>query len=450
MNSFARLQTDWPFPASRLPFFYGWVIAFVSTLGFLFSIPGQTMGMAVFADTFIAEFGLSRTELSTAYLFGTVLSALTLPAAGRWYDRYGARTLLVGASVLLAGTLIFISSIDLLAVSLVVLTGWPLIWFSFPLILVGYFGVRFSGQGVLTSASRNVLLVWFDRRRGLVSGVRGVFVSLGFSIAPLLLAMMIAYFGWRGALWVMAAAVGLGFALLALISVRDKPGVCGLLPDGVVLHGAEPEANAMELPERGVGEARRDPVFWLYASALSMHALFGTAVTFHIVAIFAQAGRDQVEAFGYFLPQAIVSLSVNLAASAMADFSRLKPFLVVMLIMFLLGAYGITRLETQLGYWLLVIGFGAGGGLWGVLSNLAFIRQYGVLHLGEISGLNTAITVFASAIGPVSFSLANDAFESFEAAAIGCSIGLAVLLLVAIVLPQPYDRSPRSLSARAP
>jgi len=439
------LQADWPFPAARMPFFYGWVIALVSTLGFLFSIPGQTMGMAVFADTFITEFGLSRTQLSTAYLIGTVLSALILPRAGRWYDRYGARTSLVGAAIVLGVTLVFISGIDLLALGLVGLTGLPLVWFSFPLILVGYFGVRFSGQGVLTSASRNVLLIWFNRRRGLVSGIRGVFVSLGFSIAPLIIAAMIIEFGWRGALWVMAGAVGLGFAFLALLTVRDRPEVSGLTVDGGYSPAAKHQPYQAHAAERTLGEARRDPVFWLYASALSMHALFGTAVTFHVVAIFGQAGRDQVEAFAYFLPQAIVSVCVNLAASALSDYSRLKPVLVVMLMFFLLGALGLVRLDSQWGYWLLVVGFGAGGGLWGVLSNLVFIRHYGSLHLGEISGLNTAITVFASAIGPVSFSLANDSFGSFQAAAIVCAIGLAVLLLISVFTPQPNDRLPRGL-----
>ena len=400
------------------------------------------MGMAVFADIFIAELGLSRTELSTAYLFGTVASALILPQAGRWYDRYGARVMLVAACLILGVTLLFISGIDTLAAALAGLAGISLAWFSFPLILLGYFGVRFSGQGVLTSASRNVLLVWFDRRRGLVSGVRGVFVSLGFSVAPLIIAWLIDGFGWRETLWLMAAVVGVGFAFLALLTVRDKPEVSGLMADGEpVQNSAGTEAGQLP-PDRTGAQAKRDPVFWLYASALSMHALFGTAVTFHIVAIFAAAGRSRGEAFGYFLPQAIVSLSVNLLASAAADYMRLKPLLIVMLCMFLLGTVGITRLDTPLGYWLLVVGFGAGGGLWGVLSNLTFIRQYGALHLGEISGLNTAITVFASAVGPVAFSLANDAFATFEAAAIACGVGLMGLLCAAVAIRQPHDKRP--------
>ena len=443
MKSVGRLQSDWPFPVARLPFFYGWIIALVSTLGFLFSVPGQTMGMAVFADAFIAELGLSRTELSVAYLFGTVASAILLPRAGRWYDLYGARVMLVAAPLLLGVTLMFISAIDVLAGLVTDNIDIPLAWITFPLILLGYFGVRFSGQGVLTSASRNVLLLWFERRRGLVSGLRGVFVSLGFSITPLVLAFMIDAFGWRGALWVMAAAVGLGFSLLALLTVRDRPEVSGLVADGDV-HDVDARQSAGAVShDRTAAQARLDPVFWIYSSALAMHALFGTAVTFHIVAIFSAAGRDRSEAFGYFLPQAIVSLSVNLLASALADYSRLKPLLVMMLLAFLLGAYGLTRLHTDLGYWLLVFGFGAGGGLWGVLSNLAFIRQFGSLHLGEISGLNTAITVFASAIGPVSFSLANDAFDSFAAAAYVCGAALVVLLCVAMWLPQPRDVAPR-------
>lgn len=92
MNSLLRRsQGDWPFRAGRSPFYYGWVIAAVSTLGFIMSIPGQTMGMAVFADAFMEAFGLSRTELSTAYLLGTTGSALFLTRAGRLFDRRGVR-----------------------------------------------------------------------------------------------------------------------------------------------------------------------------------------------------------------------------------------------------------------------------------------------------------------------------------------------------------------------
>ena len=439
-----RLRADWPFAAANQPYFYGWMIAVVSTLGFLMSIPGQTMGMAVFADAFIDAFGLSRTELSTAYLFGTMASALFLTRAGRWYDQLGARFMIVAASLVLAVTLVGISLIGNATAAVHGLTGLPTAGISFILILVGFFGVRFSGQGVLTSASRNVLLVWFERRRGLVSGVRGVFVSLGFSIAPVVLALLIDSYGWRGALWFMAAVVGVGFAAFALITVRDHPSVCGLEPDGRNIADAAEVSDKPAQTQFTLAEARRNPVFWMYALALSMHAMFGTAVTFHIAAIFEEAGRSRVEAFAYFVPQAVVSVLTNLGASALADRTRLKPYLVIMLAAFIAGACGLTQVQSDAGYWLLVVGFGAGGGLWGVLSNLVFVRQFGTRHLGEVSGLNTSITVFASAIGPVLFSLANDAFGSFRAAAFGCLALLAVLFACAVLLRQPLDTAPQN------
>ena len=60
-------QADWPFDIRRLPFFYGWVILAFSTLGILFSIPGQTMGMAVFTDQLIDALVKTITSFADAY-----------------------------------------------------------------------------------------------------------------------------------------------------------------------------------------------------------------------------------------------------------------------------------------------------------------------------------------------------------------------------------------------
>ena len=109
------------------------------------SIPGQTMGMAVFADAFIDATGLTRTQLSTAYLVGTLGSAFLLTRAGRWYDRVGARMMLVASSVLLGLTVLFLAGVDILANALAQFFGIAVSLLSLPLMVVGYFGVRFAG-----------------------------------------------------------------------------------------------------------------------------------------------------------------------------------------------------------------------------------------------------------------------------------------------------------------
>ena len=107
-----------------------------------------------------------------------------------------------------------------------------------------------------------------------------------------------------------------------------------------------------------------------------------------------------------------------------------------MLACFVIGAFGLLNLSEAWGYWLLAFGFGAGGGLWGVNSNLAYIRFFGPLHLGEISGLSTSLTVFASAVGPAAFSLGLDYFGSYDAAVKICLVLLSALLCAATLLKQ--------------
>jgi MFS family permease len=425
-----RLAATWPFDPKRIPFFYGWVIWLFSTLGILASIPGQTMGMAVFTDHLIGALGLTRTQLSMAYLLGTVCSALLLIRAGRWYDRFGGRITVTAASLALAAMLLFISISDYLAG---LMRGSSS--FAFVVIFLGYFGVRFFGQGMLTSASRNTLLVWFEKRRGLVTGVRGVFVSLGFSLAPIFLAWQISLFGWRGALWWLAVYCAV-FSVAAVIAIRDNPESCGVRIDGAA---HDPSAPAVDtVPDMTLDQARRTPVFWLYSLGLSMHALFITAITFHVVSIFNEAGRDASEAFGLFLPVAIVTTSVNLAAAWLADYSRLKPFLLVMLSCFAVAGTGLLNLQDTWGYWLLVVGLGIGSGLWSVISSLAFIRYFGALHLGEVSGMVSACMVLGSAIGPALFSLGLDWSGSYAAAEWVCIALVIPLLGAALIIPQQH------------
>ncbi|MBL4682427.1 MAG: MFS transporter [Pseudomonadales bacterium] len=420
-----KLSPNWPFNPRRIPFFYGWVIWLFSTLGFLFSIPGQTMGMAVFTDPLIDVLGLTRTELSMAYLGGTITSSLFLTRAGRWYDQYGGRFMITFASIALGFMVFFISMTDILANAF----GGG----AFILILLGYFGVRFFGQGILTSCSRNVLLLWFVRRRGLVTGIRGIFVSFGFSIAPLLIAWLITSLEWRYALWVMAGVVGILFSTLALIFIRDNPASIGLKADGGQLLPGDEKETVKEAEYKTLEQARCDPVFWIYSCSLGIYALFGTALTFHIVSIFSEAGRSKEEAFAYFLPSAVFSTSMNLLASWYVDKHSLKPFLILMLLCFVVGAYGLLHLESAWGFWMLAAGMGSGGGLWGVISNLAYIRFFGIMNLGAISGLSSSFSVFASAVGPAAFALGYDATGDYSFGIKLC-MGLLLILLSAALL----------------
>ena len=428
------ISANWPFQPNKFPFYYGWVVLAASTLGILCSVPGQTMGLAVFTDTFVDVLRLQRTEISIAFLLGTIASSFLLSKAGKYFDLWGARIMIPVASVFLSISVVFISLLDKI---ISILEASSLI--SFVLITLGYFGARLFGQGILTSCSRNVLLVWFERQRGLVIGIRNLFVTFGFAIAPMVIGNSISAWGWRETLWILAALSGICFFLISVLFIRDNPESCGLNIDGIECTEFD-ETNRL-VPSKTLKQTRKSPVFWVYTLSMSMSALFGTALVFHIVSIFHEAGRESSEALEYFFPAAIFASSTNFISSYLSDRISLKPFLITMVTAMCIGAIGFINLERHWGYWMLIAGFGASSGLWSLLSNLTFIRFFGTAHLGEISGFSSSINVFGSAIGPAVFSLGNDIFGSYAAPAKICLIIFILLLATGIFLKQDESSS---------
>ena len=100
------------FELKKFPFFYGWVVLIVGSIGLIMSIPGQTMGVSVFTDYLIEALNISRIELSIAYMFGTLSSAFFITYAGRLYDKYGARIIGASSAVLLGIVLLGLSRSD--------------------------------------------------------------------------------------------------------------------------------------------------------------------------------------------------------------------------------------------------------------------------------------------------------------------------------------------------
>ena len=103
---------NFPFHPGKIPFFYGWVILIASTVGVLASAPGQTMGVSTFTDYLIEHIHISRNQISSAYMIGTIGSSFLLTWAGKQYDKFGARWVTISAALLLAFVLLLLSQSD--------------------------------------------------------------------------------------------------------------------------------------------------------------------------------------------------------------------------------------------------------------------------------------------------------------------------------------------------
>jgi len=151
---------------NKFPFFYGYVIILSGTIGILLSAPGQTNGILVFTDFFVTDLSISREKLSLAYLIGTLLSSFLLTYAGKFFDKFGARITSALAGFFLGLALIYMSYltkfIDFIKdifniINIEILT--------FILLTIGFFFVRFFGQGTLTLKIKivNKLIITFPK-----------------------------------------------------------------------------------------------------------------------------------------------------------------------------------------------------------------------------------------------------------------------------------------------
>lgn len=431
---------DIPFSPRDCPFFYGWVIVAASVVGTMMSIPGQTMGVGVFSNFLEDALGLTKTKLTYAYMFGTITSGCILPFAGTLMDRIGTRAMIVVSSLGLGCSLALCSVCDR------IVFGGELTSFAIAMTAAYtcFVLIRFFGQGCMTMTSRVSIGKWFNHRRGLATGLAGIFISIGFNGSPYLLNKLVDTVGWRGAYLCLSGIVGIGMTLIGWLFFRDNPEECGLVMDGVTdetwlakMRARVPEANK----EFTRAEAIRTPAFWVFNAATASIAMIVTAIHFHIVSLGAEAGLDRSASYALFIPAAFFGPVANFIAGWWGDRYELKWVLFAMMIAHSTGLAGLLTLDNLVGQWMFIVGYGSSLGFFGNLLTVTWPRFYGRTHVGAISGLNVSVTVFASALGPVLFSVARDITGSFQTIGKICIAVMIVILLFARKADNPQKRT---------
>jgi len=442
---------DFPFRPASLPFHYGWVIAVASASAMVASIPGQTIGVNVFNDELIVALGLTRSQVAMAYFIGTAVSGTILLWAGKIYDRIGARRLMVASSVSLGLSLFYLSIVDWIPIAIAQLWSLQgaLNWMLVASLTVGFFLIRFTGQGFVTMAGRNMVAKWWEYHRGKVLPVTGIGVSVCFSLAPIAFYELIQATDWRMAWRILGAALAVGFAFFGWLIFRDNPAECGLSVDA----GIAPGAKQKDDPEFSVvrdftrSEAIRNFAFWIYTGIFALQALFITAYVFHVLDLAQQIGIPDKRILGFFLPSAIIGGFISIGVGWYSDRFRLKYFAAFM-------AFGIALSASALvvpieGFLIpaIIVGMSITSGCFGPISGAFIARYYGVTHIGAISGVFMSSMIVSSATGPLLFSFCKDYTGSYYAAFVATLVSGVLLVVASFWANNPQRKLKREMDA---
>ena len=399
------------------------------------TLPGRTQGLGLITEPLLADLGLDRVTYATINFWATVIGAIGALGIGRAIDRFGNRVVLTSAAIALGIVVMFMSQTTTVAG----LAVWATL-------------TRTIGQSALSVISLAMVGQWFVRRIDAAMALYSIVMSIGFMIAFPTVGALIQEWGWRRAWLAIGIALVAALAPLAYVVVRPTPESVGLTPDG---DGAQPSPG---VPRSGVRdefelegytwqEAVRTPAFWMFAIGAALYGLVASGIGLFNESILTERGFGASVYYQTLVVTAMTALAGNFLGGWLARRVQLPSLLSAALAILAIGLAALPHVTTVAHVMLWATAMGLGGGLVMVLFFSVWARVYGRRHLGRIQGLGQAMTVLASALGPLLLAWWIDRTGSYAAMFRILAAVVGVTAIGALVTPMPGPATlPRRLS----
>jgi MFS family permease len=148
-------------------------------------------------------------------------------------------------------------------------------------------------------------------------------------------------------------------------------------------------------------EALRTPAFWVFAIGTSLYGLVASGIGLFNESILAQRGFGPQIYYQTLVVTALTALLGNFGGGWLATRVQLGTLMAASLLILSAGLVALPHVATQPQVMVWATAMGLGGGLVMVLFFSVWPRVFGRLHLGRIQGAAQALTVVASALGPL-------------------------------------------------
>jgi rhodanese-related sulfurtransferase/sugar phosphate permease len=404
-------------PLVRSRFYYGWVVLGVAALAMVGTLPGRSQGLGLITEPLLSDLLISRVAFAQVNVVATLLGALFCFGVGRLIDRHGSRVVLTVTALLLGAVVLLMSRATsvLAIIALITLT-------------------RGLGQSSLSIISLAMVGKWFRRRLTMAMAVYAVAMSVGFMMVFPAVGALVQAEGWRVAWATVGGFIVLGLAPIAWLLDRSSPETIGVDVDG---DASADNPSAVSSGDATLSEALASPAFWVFAVASSVYGLVASGIGLFNQSILGQRGFGPDVYYNALAVTAIAGLAGNFAAGAYADRGSLRRVLVASLVLMAVGLVGLVHVASVFDVMMQAAVLGVAGGFVMVVFFGFWGRAYGRTHLGRIQGAAQALTVLASAVGPLLLAYTVDATGSYAIAFYALAAVQLGLAVTALVVPVP-------------
>jgi len=396
-------------PRTRAPY-YGWVVLFVAATAMVGTLPGRSQGLGLVTEPLLADLNIGRVDYAQLNLWATLVGASGAIGIGRFLDRFGSRVVLTIVAGALGITVLLMSRVT-----------------TFSELAIAVTLTRALGQSALSVVSIAMVGHWFVRRIDMAMAIYSVALSIGFMIAFPVVGSIVQSRGWRAAWFAVGAAILVGLVPLSLFLVRRNPESIGLIVDG-----ANPEPHGYTL-----GEALRTPAFWTFAIGSALYGLVASGIGLFNESILAERGFGPNVYYQTLVVTAMTGLAGNFIGGWLARFIPLNRLMAISLLVLMAGLLALPHISTMAMAMAWAVMMGLGGGLVMVLFFSVWPRVYGRRQLGRVQGVAQAMTVLASAVGPLLLAACVEMTGSYAAMFYMLSAAVGLLASAAATVPMP-------------
>src|SRR5688500_16841819 len=193
---------------------YAWIVLGAACV-LSIAARADSASFAVFVDPLVDRFGWSRGDISFAYALAFLLGLPATVMMGWLGDRYGARPLMLAASLLISIGTVLLGTITEL---------WQ--FYLFYALFVGS-----MGHAAFTVLLPVILTRWFKTHMGLAIGTHWGALGLGPVLFAPLFRWLLVTRGWQQAFTYIGVGLGIVLFLFSLL-IRSKPADKGLTAFG--------------------------------------------------------------------------------------------------------------------------------------------------------------------------------------------------------------------------
>ena len=369
-----------PLPTA-LPFYYGWVNVFVAALAMVGTLPGRTQGLGLITEPLLADLQINRLVFARINLWATLIGALFCLGVGKLIDRFGSRLVLTLVTLALATVVLLMSgasSVFAIAIFITLTRG--------------------LGQSALSVVSITMVGKWFVRRLNLAMAVYTVALSVGFMVAFPVIGSIVIKSGWRTTWWIVGFALLFGLAPIAFLFVRRSPESYSIPPSDELQTVSSDDKDGLGFT---LTQALSTPGFWVFGVSSAVYGLIASGIALFNESILAERGFDASTYYRSLVIVALTALAGNFLGGWLISRWKINRLLTLSMVLLAGSLLSLPHVRTEAHVAAYALVMGLAGGFVIVIFFAFWSHAYGRAHLGKIQGAAQALTVVASAVGPL-------------------------------------------------